>query len=311
MAFLADLGSIYVNALLPLVLYCGVGAIAFRYLELDRATLSRISVYVLLPPLFFSNLMSVDVPVEAIVRIAIFCCLILGTMAAIGHIYSSWVGYDPGTRSSAVLSVTFFNAVNLGFPVALFAFGEEGLYFAGLLVAVNAVPHNGFAIYVAARGQMPPRDAALALAKMPIFYVLLLALFFRLIGISVPDPVMQPITALGQAAIPVILICVGMELASIRIQSLNWKLLGVVCLRLIGGPLAATGITLLIGVDGLLQSVLILIAGMPSAMAPIVYARVFGGNVESLTQAVFYSTLGCFITLPVILVCLHRFGQGL
>ena len=63
-------------------------------------------------------------------------------------------------------------------------------------------------------------------------------------------------------------------------------------------------ITSLLNIEGLLRSVLILIAGMPSAMAPIVYARVFGGDVESLTQAVFYSTLGCFITLPIILLLL-------
>ena len=69
--------------------------------------------------------------------------------------------------------------------------------------------------------------------------------------------------------------------------------------------MVAAGITSLIGVDGLLRSVLILLSSMPSAMAPIVYARVFGGNVESLTQAVFYSTIGCFFSLPILLILLR------
>jgi predicted permease len=305
MALLSELGSVYLNALFPLFLYCGVGVIAFRFLDLDRTTLSKVSVYVLLPPLFFSNLMQVKVPTEDIFKVALFCCLILGSMAVIGRLYSKLVAFDSPTTSSAVLSVTFFNAVNLGFPVALFAFGEEGLLYAGLLVAVNAVPHNGFSMYVAARGQMSRRNAAFALARMPIFYVLILATLFRLTGITVTETIMAPITTMGEAAIPVILICVGMELASIQIKTLNLKLLGVVIIRLCLAPMVAAGITSLIGVDGLLRSVLILLSSMPSAMAPIVYARVFGGNVESLTQAVFYSTIGCFFSLPILLILLR------
>jgi malate permease and related proteins len=304
-AFLSELGSVYQHALLPLVFYCGIGVVAFRFLDLDRKSLSKISVYVLLPPLFFTNLMKVDVPLEAIFKVGVFCVSVLTAMAVIGRLYARLVRFDAATTSSAVLSATFFNGVNLGFPMALFAFGEEGLYYAGLLIAVNAVPHNGFSIYVAARGQMSRRDAALALAKMPIFYVLILAVVARLLRVEVPEPIMQPIATLGQAAIPVILICIGMELASIRIGQIHGKLLGIVALRLCVAPVVAMALTHLIGISGLLQSVLILVASMPSAMAPIVYARVFGGNVESLTQAVFYSTIGSFFSLPILLMLLR------
>ena len=307
MAFLTELGSVYLNALLPLFMYCGVGVVVQKTLELDRATLSRLSVYVLLPPLFFSNLMQVQVPTQDILKVAAFCVLLLGSMALVGRAYSALVRFDSASTSSAVLSVTFFNAVNLGFPVALFAFGDEGLLLAGLLVAVNSIPHNGFSMYVAARGLMSRQESLRSLAKMPIFYVIGLAIILRVAGISIPDAVMSPITAMGQAAIPLILISVGMELASIQIRSLNPKLLGIVALRLCLGPAMALLVSSILGIDGLLQSVLILLASMPSAMAPIVYARVFGGNVESLTQAVFYSTIGCFVTLPILLMLLQKY----
>jgi len=54
----------------------------------------------------------------------------------------------------------------------------------------------------------------------------------------------------------------------------------------------------------LLRAVVILQASMPSAIAPIVYARVFGGNVDLLSRAAFYSTLGSMVTLPFLLVYL-------
>lgn len=305
MTFVTELGAIFLNALFPLLLYCSIGVAAFRFLDLDRQTLSRFTIYILLPPLIFSNLMDVQVAGQDVFRVALFCLAILGSMALLGLCYSTLVGFDKATTSSTVLSTTFFNAVNLGFPVALFAFGEEGLRYAGLLVAVNAIPHNGFGLYVAARGQMSRRNALIALARMPIFYVLLLATLLRLLDVAPPPVVMAPIAAIGEAAIPVILVCVGMELASIKIKVPPPKLVGVVLLRLCLAPLVAAFITNLIGIDGLLKSVLILLASMPSAMAPIVYARMFGGNVESLTQAVFYSTLGCFISLPLLLMLLR------
>jgi len=301
MSFIAELGSVYANALLPLIFYCGIGVVAFCFLDLDRRTLSRISVYVLLPPLFFTNLMKVQVGGGEIFRVALFGLLILGSMGAVGRRYAFLGRFDGPTTSSAILSVTFFNAVNLGFPVSLFAFGEAGLLYAGLLVAVNALPHNGFGIYVAARGRMSRKDSVKALAKMPMLYVIALAVLLRLTDVTLPRPILATVETLGQAGIPFILLCVGMELAGIRIRRPDLKLLGIVALRLCAGPLVALGLTEIIGIEGLLQSVLILLAGMPSAMAPVVYARVFGGNVESLTQAVFYSTIGSLFTLPVVL----------
>ncbi len=305
MNFITGLGSIYVNALFPLVFYCGLGAAVFRYLNLDRRTLSRFSVYVLLPPLLFVNLMKVQVGADEVFRVMLFGFFTLGGMAILGRIYAFLLRFDVPATSSAVLSVTFFNAVNLGFPVSLFAFGEDGLFYAGLLVAVNAAPHNGFGIYVAARSRMSRKEAILALARMPMLYVIPVAVAFRLAGVALPQFLLTPIETLGEAGIPFILLCVGMELADIPVRKCSFQLMGIIALRLCVAPLVAFGLTRVLGIDGLLQSVLILLAGMPSAMAPVVYARMFGGNTESLTQAVFYSTIGSLLTLPAVLYLLQ------
>ena len=305
MDWIARLVSVYANALFPLVFYCGIGAAAFRYLDIDRRSLSRLSVHVFLPPLLFVNLMKVRVEMIEIFQVALFGLLLLGGMAILGRIYAFLLRFDEPATSSAVLSITFFNAVNLGFPVSLFVFGEAGLLYAGLLVAVKAAPHNGFGIYVAARGRMSRKEAILALARMPMFYVIPAAVIVRLADLALPQFLLAPIETLGQAGIPLILLCVGMELADIRIRRCSLELLGMVALRLCVSPLLAFGLTCAIGIDGLLQSVLILLAGMQSAMAPVVYARMFGGNVESLTQAVFYSTIGSLLTMPAMFYLLR------
>ncbi len=307
MEFLSGLYSVYAKALLPALLLCCTGAAAFRYLGLDRQTVSRLTVYVFLPPLLFNSLMKVDAGGGEVGRVALFGLGLLAAMALAGLCYARLfrIG-DPG---SYVLSATFFNAVNLGFPFSLLVYGEEGLQLAGLLVAVNSLPHNGFAVYVAARGRMSGRQALATLLRMPILYAILLAVLMRWSGLSVPSLLQEPLDQLGAAAIPAILICVGMEIATLRIGRIDPGLAGLVMLRLAGGPLAAWGLTLLLDIGGLLQPVLILLAGMPSAMAPVVYARMFGGSAEPLAQAVLWSTLASGVTLPILVSLLPR-GAG-
>ena len=306
MDFLAGFLPVYAHTLFPVILLCSIGAAAYRCLDLDRRTVSRLSVYVFLPPLFFSQLTRLEIGGGVVAQVALFGLLLLGVMALAGFCYARLCNIRQ--TGDYVLSATFFNAFNLGFPFSLFAFGEEGLTLASLLVAVNFLPHNGFAVYVAARGHMSTRQAFRTMLRMPLLYAILLAIGMRMAGLSLPVFLQVPMDQLGTAGIPSILICVGMEIATLRIRRVDAGLLGLILLRLCGGPLAAWGLTLVLGIGGLLQSVLILLAGMPGAMAPVVYARMFGGNAESLTQAVLWSTLASALTLPILVSLLQRSG---
>ena len=42
----------------------------------------------------------------------------------------------------------------------------------------------------------------------------------------------------------------------------------------------------------------------PYGVMPIVYARLFGGNVEYISKAVFLSTLASVLTIPVVIALL-------
>ena len=304
MSFLAQIIELYIEALLPPVFYCAIGAFASRFMEFDRRTLSRLTVYILLPPILFINLMKVNVVVNDIFRVILFCMSILLIMAVIGKLYSICLKQDNIGSGTTILSVTLFNSVNIGFPISLFAFGQQGLLYAAVLVAINSFPHNGLSMYFAGRGQMTRFKLLKVMAFMPMFYVIFLAIGLRLIGIELthlPSAFVEPIDVLGQAAIPIILVCVGMELAGINICRFDLKLLGLVVLKLIVAPFIAWGLTLIIGIDGLLQSVMILLVAAPSAMVPVVYARMFGGDVKSLSQVVLWSTFGCLFTIPFVI----------
>lgn len=295
------LAGVFLNALFPLILLGGIGALADRWIGFDRKSLNQLNVYVLLPPLLFSTLMRVPVTGGEVFRVAIFTFLTLASMALLGSFWAFLHRADTATRSSAVLGATFFNGVNLGFPIAAFTFGDAGLQLASVLIAVNSIPHNGVGMFIAARGALSTRQTFSVMLRMPLFYAMALALILRLTEARVPEVVLYPIESLGRAAIPYTLVCIGMELARMRVGKVDRLLAGIVALRLLVAPLVAIAAADLVGLSGLLRAVVILQASMPSAIAPIVYARVFGGNVDFLSRAVFYSTLGSLVTLPFLL----------
>lgn len=302
---IAEFLGIFTDALLPPVLYCLAGVVADRYLEFDTRSLSRLTVYVFLPPLMFSTLIEVSVSASEVFRVAAFILLMLVGMASAGLLYARLLRMDAATTSSATMAATFFNGVNLGFPVALYSFGDAGLLAAGVIVAVNGIPHNVCGLLIAARGALSTRDALRALCRMPFLYVMGLALVLRLISVEVPRSIMEPVSVMGRAAIPLALVCVGMELRRIRARTLDREIVGTVLLRLLFAPLLAWGVSHFVGLTGLLKTTAILQASMPTAVMPIVYARLFGGNVEFISRAVFYSTLGGVVTIPVLLMFLR------
>lgn len=297
--------GVALGALFPVLLFGVVGALADRGLNFDRQTLSKMNVYVLLPPLLFTSLMKVQVDGETILRVLGFTVLIYVGMALLGYGFAKWRRQDGATTSSIVLGTTLFNGFNLGFPMAAFAFGEKGLLLASVLIAANTLPHNALGIFIAARGALSTRETLQRMIRMPVLWVLFLAIAFRLTQFSLPPLVMDPLTSLGQAAIPFTLACVGMEIGRMSFGRIGPNLCGIVILRLLIAPFLAFASASLMGLSGMLRDVVILQASMPCAIAPIIYARLFGGNVDVLSRAVFYSTIGSLITIPLLLAYLQ------
>jgi len=300
-SFTSQLAAIFAQAMLPLILLAGAGALVDRWLRLDLRSMTRLNLYILSPALLFTSLMNVSVPLSDGIRVLAFVMLVYSFMAAFGLLYARIRRLDRVTASSMVLSVTLFNAVNLGFPFVLFAYGDEGLRLAAVMVAASSFLHNGFGLFVAAQGAMTLRQSLMSLLRIPVVHAIVLALLFRLIDFTVPIALFQPIDLLGKAAIPVLLVTIGMELGRIRLGTQQPDVWAAVGIRLLIGPLIAWGAASLVGLTGLLRTVVILQASMPAAIMPIIFAREFGGNVSFVSRVVLFSTLLSIFTLSVVM----------
>jgi hypothetical protein len=129
----------------------------------------------------------------------------------------------------------------------------------------------------------------------------LLAFCLKYLDWEIPEFLLRAITLLGQAAIPLMLVLLGMQLARTRLQGNTGFISVSVLLRLLLAPFVAWGITTLLGIKGLTRDVVILQTSTPSAVLPLLYCLRFNTRPDLLAGAIFATTMLSALSLTVIL----------
>ena len=105
----------------------------------------------------------------------------------------------------------FGNTGNIGLPLALFAFGEAGLGYAVIVFAVMAIWSFTFGVWVVAGGGSPMKAL-----KEPLVWATLLGGLFLWQGWETPRFLTNTLDLMGQLAIPLMLITLGVALARLH-----------------------------------------------------------------------------------------------
>lgn len=293
--------TVFVNIILPVFIMAGLGYLLDRLLALDVRTLSRVTFYLLSPCLAFSSLSSTQLQGQALLHIAGIAALMVFLLWPI----ASWVARIMGLRgtdkSAFLLTILFVNSGNYGLPLNLFAFGEPGLALAIIFFATNSLLTNTLGVYIAARGHADSRAALRKVFQVPIGYAVLAGLFMNVAGLQAPEPVARATNLLGQAAVPVMLLVLGMQLGRASVAS-QWKpVAAATALRLVGSMALVIVLVRLLGFQGLSAKVSTVQASMPTAVMTTILATEFDVQPTFVTGTVFVSTLASMITLTFLL----------
>lgn len=118
---------IFVDNIVPAFAVIGAGAVMDRGLHVDRKSMSRLAIYLLMPCFVFSSItQSVVAPAQFGVMLLLVLVLTLA-MCAIALLVGAALRWPARTIDALVLSAAFHNAGNLGLSIILFAFGQDGL----------------------------------------------------------------------------------------------------------------------------------------------------------------------------------------
>lgn len=298
---------LFINVVLPVFLIVFVGYALGRKLALESTTLTNLSLYILTPALTFSALIKNPLSIDLGSRLLVYMVLYTTLMLFAGWIVAKAFKVDSDSRQALYLSSAMMNIGNFGLPLALFAYGEAGLDTSILIFVLFTIPLGTIGIVLAQGSRVNLSAAIINTAKIPIFHAVILALFFQGAGIVIPGFLMRSIEIVGQAAIPVMLILLGMQLAQAKVIPAVRFLSLTTILRLLVGPLVGFGLTLLLGIKGLDRNVVVLQTSTPAAVLPLLYALRFNARPDLVASSIFVTTLCSAGTLTFLLYLLERF----
>lgn len=296
--------NVFLNVILPILIVAGAGAGLKRWRNLSAAPFSQAMLYLLSPALGVDSLLNAELPIEVSGRVLGAVLLMTLSLVVVGVMISRALGHDRPVQSGFILSIAFPNAGNMGLPVVLLAFGEQALAVAVIIFATQSILGWSLGVFIAARshqGGLAPLKQTL---KLPIVWAIVVALFLRATGISLPSFLAEPIHMLGQAAIPVMLLILGFQLEKGVIRERWLSLAAALAVRLIGSVFVAYFASVLLGLGGVAQQTFIVVAAMPTAVFTTILAMEFDAAPRFVSSMVIYSTLMGFLTLTVLIAML-------
>jgi predicted permease len=297
--------AVLLNVILPVILVAGVAALAQRYVKLDVRTTSRAAFYLFAPALVFDSLANSTIGGAEFGQIAVTLIATTLVLWGLGEGLGRLLRLKGPTLSAFLLSILLVNAGNLGLPIVLFSFGEEGLARGTAFFAVSSAISASLGVYLAVRGCSPGTLAIRRLASVPLVYAAILGLALNLAHFTVPEPLSKAIHLLGQASVPVMLVTLGIQLA--QTSHGRWRgihrpaLATAIAARLLIAPALALLAAVVLGLSGLTRNVVIIQSAMPTAVMTTIIAAEFECDNSFVTIAVLATTIISVLTLTLLL----------
>jgi predicted permease len=258
----------------------------------DVEFVTRLAMTLSIPCLIFMALVRSDVDPRLLRDTVLAALVAYAVVGAIVWALVRGLGLDMATYWAPL---SFGNTGNLGLPIALFAFGQAGFDFAVVFFAVMAIFSFTFGVWVVAGGGNP-----LNAVREPLVWGTLLGSAFLLLGWTVTVWIGNSLDLVGQMAIPLMLITLGVAIARLQPRSLGrafWLCLAklAICTAV---PLA---VGLAFGLPKLTLGVLVLQVATPVAVTSYMLAAKYRARPDEVAGLVVVSTLLSIPAIPLLL----------
>jgi predicted permease len=253
---------------------------------------TRLAMTISLPSLIFVTLMQTEIDPKALTTVSL-----AAVVAYAGVTLAMWLlalAFRLEMRTY-LAPLIFGNTGNLGLPLALFAFGSDGLGYAVVIFAIMAVYSFTAGIWLVSGG-----GSLVKVVKEPLVAGTLLGALFLWQGWHTPEVVTNTLKLLGQIAIPLMLLTLGVAVARFRPQHLGraavLSLIKFAACTAIGWAAGRW-----FGLPPVAFAVLVLQVSTPVAVTSYLLAEKYGADSEAVAGLVVASTLISVLGLPAIL----------
>lgn len=202
------------------------------------------------------------------------------------------------------------NTLFIGIPVCTQLFGEEAMpfimiYYLGntsFLQSVGTILISRSGDQAGERGSLG-RFLRDVFTKPPILGVLA-AVAMLALGVRLPVPVMRFAKYISDTVSPLALIYCGFIVYEVGLKNLRLLpgLPAMLVLRLAAAPAVCFVFCRLFGLEGLVRDVFLVESALPVVSQVTVMAGAYGADEEYAATGACLSILGCFVTLPILML---------
>lgn len=288
-----DLAQQLAAIILPVLVVPGIGFIwAKSGNNFDNRFITQLVTNIGTPALTADALTRIHLETGALLEMAGLTALCFLGFAVLGLIVLKVMGLK---NHSYLPALMFPNTGNMGLPLALFAFGDEGLAFAVVFFAISITSQFTIGMGLAAGNFSIKR-----LMRMPMIYAIIAALFVLATGATVPPYIGNTLQLLGGLTIPLMLLALGVSLAQLRVTRLPRNLF-LSLVRLVGGATIGFLVGYFSGASDLAIGVLMIQSTMPVAVFNYLFAQYYNREPADVASMVVITTALSFVTLPILL----------
>ena len=298
--------SVFVSDIVPIFLIAGVGYLLASKLQANLKTLAHVAFYALAPCFAFRMLSTSKMTGPEAGRIALLAILVMVVMGLLARIAAIPFRLSRAELSGFLLVAMFSNGGNYGLPVVLFAFGNEALAPATVYFVTSSILTYTAGVFLAASGRRSVSRAIFGISRTPAIYGVGAAALVLVTGISVPVVLIRPIQLMADAAIPVMILVLGMQLQRATKPDRPRVVAAAVALSLVAAPFVALGLTWLLGLTGHARQAGVVLASMPTAVITTILALEFDTSPAFVTNVVFTTTLLSPLTLAPLIAYLMK-----
>ena len=204
------------------------------------------------------------------------------------------------------------NVLFVGLPLCTQLFGEVCVPYVMVYYLSNTIFTQSLAVVLIERaGSQPGKGGSLAhrmldMLRKPPIVGMAVSIVLLVLGLRPPELVMRFASQISGSVTPPALIYCGYIVYEVGLKNLRFLqgMPTMLVIRLIVSPLICAAFCLLGGVSGLAMRVFIVESALPVVSQITVMAGAYGADEEYAATGACLSMLGCFFTIPVLMLIL-------
>ncbi|WP_432645638.1 AEC family transporter [Methanobrevibacter sp.] len=268
----------------------------------DMDPFNKIVMYVLMPCMIFNAIYNADLSSLPKLSILPFIILISSIITGIvSYFILKRLHFDDKKIWSVLVTVMIANTAFMGYPVTLGIYGQEGFLRAIFcdIATLSIFLLLSFVLILRFGGTI--KTAIKKIALFPPLWAVVLGLIFNLFHIPLADVFGYTINYLGQGAIPLIMITLGLSIDFSALSRSKSMIVFTSIMKLVFFPLVAFILVTNLGLVDLQYTISIIEAAMPSGMLSLLLAITYDLDYELTSDCILINTVISLITLPIII----------